>query len=69
MTKAMEIEEAVKAVKTRPLVPIWPTAGLLLDMSRSRAYIAAQNGEIDVIRNGRSLRAISSSLRKRLKID
>jgi hypothetical protein len=68
MEKGMKIEDAIREVCTKPVVDLWPTTATLLDLSRSGVYGAAGRGEIDTVRIGRLLKAVSSSLRKRLKI-
>jgi hypothetical protein len=68
MTK-QKIEDAIREVYSKPLVPLWPTTATLLGIGRAAVYSAAQRGEIDTDRSGRLLKAVSSSLRKRLKLD
>ena len=65
----MKIEEVIEELRTKPTLPLWPHLGLLLDMSRGSVYQAAANREIDVIRIGHSIRAVTAPLRKRLGID
>jgi hypothetical protein len=62
----MELEEILEEIRTRPTVPLWPHAAMALGVSRGSAYAAASRGEIDTIRIGRSIRAVSASLRRRL---
>jgi hypothetical protein len=64
-----ELKEILEAIRTQPTVPVWPHAGKVLGISRGSAYQAAQNGEIDVIRIGHRMRAVSASLRRRLRLD
>jgi len=51
------------------VVPLWPHVGLVLDLSRGSVYASAARNEIDVIRVGRSIKAITAPLRKRLGLD
>jgi hypothetical protein len=69
LEKPMKIEDAIKAVCTQPLVPLWPEAATLLSLSRSGIYDAVARGEVDTVRIGRHLKAISSSLRKKVKLE
>ena len=69
MDKPMTIEQAIKEVMRKPVVNLWPTVGMLLDLSRSGVYGAVGRGEIDTIRIGRHLKAVSSPLRKKLKLE
>jgi hypothetical protein len=69
MEKPMKIEDAIKEVRTKPLVPLWPTTGAVLGLSRSATYAAVSRGEVDVVRIGRLLKAVSSSLRQKVKLD
>ena len=68
MTK-QSIEQAIKEVRAKPLVPLWPTTGTVLGLSRSGTYAAVARGEVDVVRIGRLLKAVSSSLRQKVKLD
>jgi hypothetical protein len=65
----MKLEEIMRDVRTKPVVPIWPHAGKVLGLGRGGAYSAVKRGEIDVIRHGRLIKAVSASLRARLKIE
>ena len=65
----MKLQDAIKEIKTRPVVPLWPQVGLVLDMSRGSVYEAARNGEIDTIRVGHRIKALTAPLRKKLGID
>ena len=64
----MKIEDAIREVCTKPVVDLWPTTATLLDLSRSGVYGAAGRGEIDTVRIGRLLKAVSSSLRRKIKL-
>jgi len=65
----MEMEKILEDVRSKPRIPLWPHAGKLLGLGRASVYDAARRNEIDVIRHGRLVRAISASLRARLKLD
>jgi hypothetical protein len=68
-TKKMELKDALDAIRTKPVVPLWPHVGLLLDLSRGAVYASVRRDEIDVIRVGRSIKAVTAPLRKRLGLD
>jgi predicted DNA-binding transcriptional regulator AlpA len=65
----MKIEDAIKELRTRPVVSLWPTAATVLGISRSAVYEAAKRGEIDVLEVGRLKKAITAPLRRKLGID
>jgi hypothetical protein len=65
----MKLEDALEDIRSRPVVPLWPHVGLVLDLSRGSVYASAARGEIEVIRMGRSIKAITAPLRKRLGLD
>jgi hypothetical protein len=65
----MELKDVLEEIRTKPVVPLWPHAGMALGICRGGIYAAAARKEIDVIRIGRSIRAITAPLRKRLGLD
>jgi hypothetical protein len=65
----MELKDALQEIRTKPVVPLWPHIGLVLDLSRGAVYASAKRNEIDVIRMGRSIKAVTAPLRKRLGLD
>ena len=65
----MELKDALEAIRTKPVVPLWPHIGLVLDRSRGAVYASVKRDEIDVIRIGRSIKALTAPLRQRLGID
>lgn len=65
----MELKEVLEDIRTKAVVPLWPHVGLVLDMSRNSTYAAAHRNEIEVIRIGRSIKAVTAPLRKRLGLD
>jgi hypothetical protein len=65
----MTMTDAVADLRAKPVVPLWPTVGVLLNLSRGTVYAAAARREIETIRVGRSIRAVSAPLRKQLGLD
>ena len=65
----MKISDAMRELTTKPVIALWPTAAAILDVSRSEIYAMAARNEIDVLRTGRLIKAITAPLRKKLKID
>jgi hypothetical protein len=68
MEKPMTIEQAIQEVMTKPVVDLWPTTAVLFDISRSGVYDAAERGDFDVVDIGRLRKAVSASLRRKLKL-
>jgi hypothetical protein len=62
------IEEAIDEIRTKPVVALWPTVAVALDVSRGTVYAAAERGEIDVLEVGRLKKAVSAPLRRKLDI-
>ena len=65
----MELKEIFEDIQSKAVVPLWPRVGMVLGMSRGSIYAAAHRNEIDVIRIGRSIKAVTAPLRTRLGID
>ena len=65
----MRLQDAIKEVREKAVIDLWPQAGLVLGLSRGATYQAARNGEIDVIKIGHRYRAVAASLRKRLGLE
>jgi hypothetical protein len=65
----MEMEKILQDIRTKPVVPLWPHAGKVLGLGRGSTYSAAKRNEIHVVRHGRLIKAVSASLRARLKIE
>ena len=65
----MHIEQVLQDIRTKPVVPLWPHVGLVLNVSRGSVYGLAARNEIEVIRIGRSIRAVTAPLRKMLGLD
>jgi hypothetical protein len=68
-SKEPNLEEIIEEIRHKPTVKLWPHAGRAMGSGRGATYAAAARNEIDVIRIGRSVRAVSASLRKRLGIE
>jgi len=65
----MEMAEILEDIRTKPTVPVWPHAGKAYGLEKSATYAAANRGEIDIIRVGRAIRAVTAPLRKKLGIE
>lgn len=65
----MDVKQAMNEIRTKPVVRLWPTVGVVLNLGRGATYQAAERGEIATVRIGRSIRAITAPLRKSLGID
>jgi hypothetical protein len=65
----VKLKDAIEEIRTKPVVPLWPQVGLVLDMSRGSVYEAARNGDIEVIRVNHRIKAITAPLRKKLGIE
>ena len=63
------LDEILHDIRSKPTVPVWPHAGRAYGLRRNASYDAARRGEIETIRMGRSVRAITAPMRKRLSID
>jgi hypothetical protein len=59
---------AIDEICTKPVVALWPTVAVVLDVSRGTVYAAAERGEIDVLEVGRLKKAVSAPLRRKLGI-
>ena len=66
--KRLTDEQIMAEIVERPVVPLWPHAARVYGISRGAAYAAAQAGEIETIRIGRLLKAITAPMRRRLQI-
>jgi hypothetical protein len=64
----MTLEEALREIREKPVVPLWPHVGRALGLSRGSTYAAAKNGEIEIATFGRLKKAITAPLRKQLGI-
>lgn len=56
-------------IRSKPTVPLWPHAGMAYGLGKSATYKAAHAGEIDVLRIGRLLKAVTAPMRARLGLD
>jgi hypothetical protein len=66
---AVDHKKIRKDIMTRLTVPLWPTAGQALGLSRSSTYEGARTGEIEVIEVGRRKPVPTSFLRKKLGLN
>jgi hypothetical protein len=55
--------------RDRPTLPLWPTTGNLLGLSKQSTYDAAARGDIPVIRIGRRILVPTAALAKMLCIE
>ena len=62
------VEEALEEIRRKPLVDLWPTVAVALDVSRGTVYAEAERGNIDVLEIGRLKKAITAPLRRKLGI-
>ena len=67
--KLPTIEEALNEIKTKPVVDIWPTMCVALDISKGAGYAAVNRGQIEVLEIGRLKKPISAALRRKLGIE
>ena len=65
----MKLETALEELRTKPTVSLWPVVATVLSMSRGSVYQAAHSGEIDTIRVGHRIKAVTAPLRKKLGMD
>lgn len=65
----MTLEKAMSDVRNKAVVELWPTVALVLGLSRSSVYEAANRGEIDVVEFGRLKKAVTAPLRKKLGLE
>jgi hypothetical protein len=68
-SKKQTLARVLKDIETQPTCLLWPHAALALGISRSLAYEAAKTGEIETIRIGHRVVALTAPLRQKLKID
>jgi hypothetical protein len=65
----MTIADALRELKEKPVITLWPTAAMVLDISRSEVYAAAKRGDIEIVTIGRLKKALTVPLRKKLKLE
>ena len=58
--------QALEEVRNNPMVPVWPTAAVLLGLRRQHAYESARRGEIETVTFGQIVRAKSAALLKKI---
>jgi hypothetical protein len=56
-------------IMERPTVPLWPHAGMAYGLGRDATYKAAHAGQIEVLRMGRLIKAVTAPMRRRLGLD
>ena len=71
MTKETKptVEQALAEIKTRPVVDIWPTVCVALDISKGAGYAAVNRGDFEVLEIGKLKKAITAPLRRKLGIE
>lgn len=62
------VEEALNEIKTKPVIDIWPTLCVALDISKGAGYAAVSRGEIEVLEIGKLKKALTAPLRRKLGI-
>jgi hypothetical protein len=65
----MKIADALRELNTKPVIDLWPTAAMVLSISRSEVYAAAKRGDIEILAIGRLKKALTAPLRKKLKLE
>ena len=65
----MTLEQALEEIRRKAVVDLWPEVGIVLGLSRGSVYQAAEAGEIDVIRIGHRIKAVTAPLRRKLGIE
>jgi hypothetical protein len=63
------VEEALEEIRRKPLVDLWPTVAVALDVSRGTVYAEAERGNIAVLEIGRLKKAITAPLRRKLGME
>jgi len=63
------VEEAMKDIRTKPVVPAWPTVGIALGLSRGGTFEAARRGDFEVLRFGRLIKVPTGPLRRKLGVE
>lgn len=70
MFHAMTTNHVLPEPEDRPTVPVWPTAGQALGLSRSSTYLAAQRGDLPgLLRIGGRYMVATAALRRALGLD
>jgi hypothetical protein len=67
MMKEPTVEEALNAIRTKPVVDA-PVVCAALEISRGTYYAAVNRGEIETVEIGRLKKAVSAPLRRKLGI-
>jgi hypothetical protein len=58
-----------KMLRDKVVLPLWPDAGEVLDLTRGATYAAAARGDIETVQFGRLKRVPTAWLRKKLGIE
>jgi len=62
-------EDLRKTLNEKLTVPLWPTAGEALDLTRGSTYSAARRGEIATIKFGKCLKVPTAWLKTKLGLN
>jgi hypothetical protein len=62
-------KEAEDDWRTHMTIPVWPTYGRIVKVSRNKAYQSVRDGEVDSIKVGGSIRVLVRPLIRKLKIE
>ncbi len=65
----MDLNKILEDIKTKPTVPVWPHAGKALGLTKGSTYAAVHRNEIEVLKFGRLIKAVSAPLRKQLGLE
>jgi hypothetical protein len=63
------MDEIRKLLTENAVLPLWPHAGKILNLSRGGTYAAAGRGDIKTIKLGRLKRVPTTWLRQKLGLD
>jgi hypothetical protein len=62
------VEECIDEIRTKPVVPIWPTVGVVFGLSKGGAYDSARRGDFETVRIGKLIKVVTAPLRRKLGI-
>jgi hypothetical protein len=65
----MTLEEAMNELRSKPVIDLWPTTALVLNLSRDVVYDAVKRGEIEVLEYGNRKKAVTAPLRRKLGLE
>jgi hypothetical protein len=66
--KLPTLEACLEEIRTKPVVPPWPTVGVALGLSKGGTYDSMRRGDFETMRIGRLIKVVSAPLRKKLGI-